>query len=117
MKIRVCPCNIRVTNANDSHKYIYLVATSLEIVYEVNNSDSGEGAQRLNPMKISQSLRKFAADESGVTAIEYGILAAAMAAAVGYIFSSDGAFISALRDKFQQIADDISGAGKNVSIK
>ena len=53
-------------------------------------------------MKISQSLRKFAADESGVTAIEYGILAAAMAAAVGYIFSSDGAFISALRDKFQQ---------------
>ena len=67
-------------------------------------------------MKISQSLRKFAADESGVTAIEYGILAAAMAAAV-YIFSSDGAFISALRDKFQQIADDISGAGKNVSIK
>lgn len=44
-------------------------------------------------------------------------LAAAMAAAVGYIFSSDGAFISALRDKFQQIADDISGAGKNVSIK
>ena len=79
-------------------------------------------------MKISQSLRKFAADESGVTAIEYGILAAAMAAAVGYlfsagggasayIFSSDGAFISALRDKFQQIADDISGAGKNVSIK
>lgn len=41
---RVCPCNIRVTNANDSHKYIYLDATSLEIVYEVNNSDSGEGA-------------------------------------------------------------------------
>ena len=78
----------------------------------------------MNPMKISQSLRKFAADESGVTAIEYGILAAAMAAGrqgpyalVGYIFSSDGAFISALRDKFQQIADDISGAGKNVSIK
>ena len=77
----------------------------------------------MNPMKISQSLRKFAADRlfirsrRGVTAIEYGILAAAMAAAVGYIFSSDGAFISALRDKFQQIADDISGAGKNVSIK
>ena len=84
LKIRIYPCNIRVTNANDSHKYIYLAATSLEI---------------------------------GVTAIEYGILAAAMAAAVGYIFSSDGAFISALRDKFQQIADDISGAGKNVSIK
>lgn len=44
LKIRVCPCNIRVTNANDSHMYIYFDAISLEIVYEVNNSDSGEGA-------------------------------------------------------------------------
>lgn len=68
-------------------------------------------------MQIKNTFKKFLKDESGVTAIEYGILAAAMAAAVGYIFSSDGAFISALRDKFQQIADDISGAGKNVSIK
>ena len=68
-------------------------------------------------MKISQSLRQFAADESRVSASDAGRRAAAMAAAVGYIFSSDGAFISALRDKFQQIADDISGAGKNVSIK
>ena len=67
--------------------------------------------------KMIQNIKRFLRDESGVTAIEYGILAAAMAAAVGYIFSSDGAFISALRDKFQQIADDISGAGKNVSIK
>lgn len=44
LKIRIYPCNIRVTNVNDSHKYIYLAATSLEIVYEVNNGDSGEGA-------------------------------------------------------------------------
>ena len=68
-------------------------------------------------MSISSAINRFLKDETGVTAIEYGILAAAMAAAVGYIFSSDGAFISALRDKFGQIANDISGAGKNVSIK
>jgi len=67
-------------------------------------------------MKILHTIEQFLDDESGVTAIEYGILAAAMAA-VGYIFSSDGAFISALRDKFQQIANDISGAGKNVNIR
>lgn len=71
----------------------------------------------MTTMKFFETIEKFIDDESGVTAIEYGILAAAMAAAVGYIFSSDGAFISALRDKFQQIANDISGAGKNVSIK
>ena len=68
-------------------------------------------------MKILHTIEQFLDDERGVTAIEYGILAAAMAAAVGYIFSSDGAFISALRDKFQQIANDISGAGKNVNIR
>ena len=68
-------------------------------------------------MKILHTIEQFLDDESGVTAIEYGILAAAMAAAVGYIFSSDGAFSSALRDKFQQIANDISGAGKNVNIR
>ena len=68
-------------------------------------------------MKILHTIEQFLDDESGVTAIEYGILAAAMAAAVGYIFSSAGAFISALRDKFQQIANDISGAGKNVNIR
>lgn len=61
-----------------------------------------------------KSMKSFFKDESGVTAIEYGILAAAMAAAVGYIFSSDGAFISALRNKFQDIATDITDAGTGV---
>ncbi|MBB5142119.1 MULTISPECIES: Flp family type IVb pilin [Desulfovibrio] len=61
-----------------------------------------------------KSVKSFLEDESGVTAIEYGILAAAMAAAVGYIFSSDGAFISALRNKFQDIATDITDAGTGV---
>ena len=44
LKIRIYPCNIRVINANDSHKYIYLFATPFEIVYLVNSNDSGEGA-------------------------------------------------------------------------
>ncbi len=59
-------------------------------------------------------LQAFLKDESGVTAIEYGILAAAMAAAVGVIFGSDGAFITALRDKFNAIAGDISSAGTDI---
>lgn len=58
--------------------------------------------------------KKFLKDESGVTAIEYGILAAAMAAAVGVIFGSDGAFITALRGKFEDIASDITGAGNDI---
>jgi pilus assembly protein Flp/PilA len=61
-----------------------------------------------------KQLRAFLRDESGVTAIEYGILAAAMAAAIGVIFGSDGAFVSALRDKFSSIAKDITASGQDI---
>lgn len=54
------------------------------------------------------SLKSFVQDESGVTAIEYGILAASMAAAIGLIFGSDGVFITALKERFQSIANQIS---------
>lgn len=50
----------------------------------------------------------FLKDDSGVTAIEYGILAASMAAAIGLIFGSDGVFITALKDRFQSIANQIT---------
>ncbi len=60
---------------------------------------------------MTSRIQQFLRDESGVTAIEYGILAAAMAAAVGVIFGSDGAFITALREKFGAIATDITEAG------
>ncbi|PLK47677.1 Flp family type IVb pilin [Uliginosibacterium sp. TH139] len=61
-----------------------------------------------------KQLQAFLRDESGVTAIEYGILAAAMAAAVGVIFGSDGAFVTALRDKFTSIANDITASGQDI---
>ena len=62
---------------------------------------------------MTSRIRQFLRDESGVTAIEYGILAAAMAAAVGLIFGNDSAFISALRSKFEAIAKEITEAGTN----
>ncbi|ROR15489.1 Flp family type IVb pilin [Erwinia sp. JUb26] len=61
--------------------------------------------------QLSAKLRAFFQDESGVTAIEYGILAAAMAAAIAAIFGDDGIFVKALNDKFTQIADQITGSG------
>ncbi|BES83610.1 hypothetical protein PEC302107_06130 [Pectobacterium araliae] len=60
---------------------------------------------------MKTTLRSFLRDESGVTAIEYGILAAAMAAAIGAIFGGDGIFVKALNEKFTQIADQITGTG------
>jgi Flp/Fap pilin component. len=59
------------------------------------------------------SLKAFLRDESGVTAIEYGILAASMAAAIGLIFGSDGVFVTALKDRFQSIADQITTTNNN----
>lgn len=56
-------------------------------------------------------MKEFWKDESGATAIEYGILAAGLAAGVLAIFGSDGVFISALKDKFMSIIDDLNPAG------
>lgn len=58
-------------------------------------------------------MKSFWRDDSGVTAIEYGILAAAMAAAIGVIFGSDGVFVTALREKFEEIAGQISGTSSS----
>lgn len=57
---------------------------------------------------MTSRFKQFLADESGVTAIEYGILAAAMAAAIGVIFGSDGVFVTALKERFSSIADQIT---------
>ncbi|WP_417796608.1 Flp family type IVb pilin [Terasakiella pusilla] len=57
-------------------------------------------------------LKELWTDQQGVTAIEYGILAASMAAAIGLIFGSDGAFVSALNERFANIADQITTTNK-----
>lgn len=57
---------------------------------------------------MKASIRRFLSDERGVTAIEYGILAAAMAAAIGVIFGADGVFVTALKERFSSIADQIT---------
>ncbi|CAM3758969.1 Flp/Fap pilin component [Vibrio aerogenes CECT 7868] len=57
---------------------------------------------------MKAKIKQFIQDESGVTAIEYGILAAAMAAAIGVIFGSDGVFVTALKERFSSIADQIT---------
>jgi len=57
-------------------------------------------------------IKRYFDDESGATAIEYGILAAGLAAGILAIFGSDGLFITALKDKFQTIIDGMNmGSG------
>ncbi|WP_019172631.1 Flp family type IVb pilin [Pseudaminobacter salicylatoxidans] len=51
---------------------------------------------------------RFMKDESGATAIEYGLIAALIAVV---IIGAAGAIGTNLSDKFQTIADEISDAG------
>ncbi|CAN7664083.1 Flp family type IVb pilin [Pseudoduganella sp. LjRoot289] len=54
-----------------------------------------------------QAARHFAQDEDGITAIEYGLIAALMAAAVATAFGSLG---DALKDAFDVIVAKMSAA-------
>jgi len=53
------------------------------------------------------AVRQFARDERGVTAIEYGLIAALMAAAVA---AAVGGMGTAISGKFTKIADSITNA-------
>lgn len=62
-------------------------------------------------VKTKLFLEEFKNDERGVTAIEYAIIAVAIAAIVGGMFASDsGAFKTALDGAVTKIADAIDGA-------
>lgn len=51
--------------------------------------------------------KQFASDEEGITAIEYGLIAATMVAAVVAAF---GFLVPVLKTAFQNIASEITGA-------
>ena len=52
-------------------------------------------------------LKKFAADESGATAIEYGLIAALIALA---IIAGAGQLGNSLDNKFKNVANRVNGA-------
>ena len=56
-------------------------------------------------VKVSENIRKFAADESGVTAIEYGLIAAGIAVA---IITAVGLLGDELSDMFDDVATAIA---------
>ncbi|WP_318476836.1 Flp family type IVb pilin [Photobacterium leiognathi] len=51
---------------------------------------------------------KFQKDERGVTAIEYGLIAIAMAALLTVVFSSKGSITTSLKNGFNAISSDIN---------
>jgi pilus assembly protein Flp/PilA len=59
-------------------------------------------------MQLMHFIRQFAQDEQGVTAIEYGLIAALIALA---IMVGAGSLGNSLDEKFNDLADTLDSAG------
>ena len=59
-------------------------------------------------VKVTEAIRSFKENNEGVTAIEYGLIAVAVAALVVTVFYSKGGFIDALKAKFSALATKIT---------
>ena len=61
-------------------------------------------------VKVTEAIRSFNENNEGVTAIEYGLIAVAVAALVVTVFYNKGGFIDALRAKFSTLTTKVTGA-------
>ena len=60
-------------------------------------------------VKVTEAIRSFKENQNGVTAIEYGLIAVAVAALVAAVFYTKGGFIDELKTKFAALATKIKG--------
>ena len=61
-------------------------------------------------VKVTEAIRSFKENNEGVTAIEYGLIAVAVAALVVTVFYNKGGLIDALRTKFSTLTTKVTGA-------
>nr|BAJ19119.1 Flp1 [Aggregatibacter actinomycetemcomitans] len=63
-------------------------------------------------IKASEAIRSFRENQAGVTAIEYGLIAIAVAVAVLIVavFYSNNGFIANLQSKFNSLASTVASA-------
>ncbi len=61
----------------------------------------------------TESIRNFKKDERGVTAIEYGLIAVAVAVLIVAVFYGDNGFIKELQSKFSSLTSTMKTASVN----
>ncbi|WP_424405631.1 Flp family type IVb pilin [Pasteurella sp. PK-2025] len=61
-------------------------------------------------ISVTESLRRFKENQSGVTAIEYGLIAVAVAVLIVAVFYNNDGFIKKLESKFGSLAQTMSAA-------
>ena len=59
-------------------------------------------------VKVTEAIRSFKENNEGVTAIEDGLIAIAVAALIATVFYTKGGFIDALKTKFSALATKIT---------
>ncbi|WP_109079064.1 Flp family type IVb pilin [Aggregatibacter kilianii] len=69
-------------------------------------------------IKATEALRSFKKNEAGVTAIEYGLIAIAVAILIVAVFYNGDGFINTLKSKFNKdLVGTINGAATSLVIK
>ncbi|MDO4698901.1 MAG: Flp family type IVb pilin [Pasteurellaceae bacterium] len=58
-------------------------------------------------VSLNNAMHAFKKDQKGVTAIEYGLIAVAMAVFIVAIFYSENSFITALKAKFDSLINSV----------
>ncbi|VEJ10204.1 Flp family type IVb pilin [Actinobacillus delphinicola] len=66
---------------------------------------------------LRSGIQRFARDERGVTAIEYGLIAVAVAALIIAVFYNKAGFIHKLQDKFGELTSAISSTNANLAVE
>lgn len=61
-------------------------------------------------INVTEGVRRFKQDERGVTAIEYGLIAVAVAVMIVAVFYSDTGFVQELQSKFSALASTVGSA-------
>ena len=61
-------------------------------------------------INVTEGVRRFKQDERGVTAIEYGLIAVAVAVMIVAVFYSDTGVVKNLQSKFTGLAQTVSSA-------
>ena len=64
-------------------------------------------------VKVTEAIRSFKENNEGVTAIEYGLIAVAVAVLIVAVFYKQGGFIDALKSKFALLTQKVNGASLN----
>ncbi|WGE64001.1 Flp family type IVb pilin [Actinobacillus equuli subsp. haemolyticus] len=66
---------------------------------------------------VTEGIRNFKQNQQGVTAIEYGLIAVALAILIIAVFYNDNGFIVKLKGKFDTLTGTIDSVSDKLSIK